>query len=234
MHIFLSQTFGEGDREIVGHIESLLSSHDVQIVTGRRLGGGDLTPEVMKRIAGADACVALMTRREQLGDPQEGRWITHPWVRDEMNHARSHGIRSIALVESGVSVNGAYSERERIPFDRTAPLAAFLALSDTIRIWKEELGRTRVARVSPDDLGRRFRREEGMRCRYRFVTPEGDRTAWVEAEPIPAPGGTLLYLKAVRNDKDQVEVEVLEGDRPMLYSEATPQWFSISLENFGG
>lgn len=234
MRVFLSSTFQDVDREVVGHIESLLSSHDVQVVTGRRLGGGDLTPTIMSQIEACDGCVALMTRRERLGDPADERWATHPWVRDEMNHARANGIRSIALVEAGVSADGAYSERERIPFDREAPLAAFLALSDTIRIWREELGRTRVARVSPDDLGRRFRREANMRCRYRFVSPEGDRTEWVDAEPIAAPGGTLLYLKGVRSDTDQVEVEVLENGSPLLYSEATPQWLSIALESFGG
>jgi hypothetical protein len=211
-----------------------LSSHDVQIVTGRRLGGGALTPEIMKRIEGCDACVALMTRRERLGDPADDRWSTHPWVRDEMNHARAHGVRGIAIVEIGVDVGGAYSERERVLFKREAPLAAFLALSDTIRLWREAMGRTRIARVSPDDLGRRFRQERNMRCRYRFVTPDGERTEWVDAEPIAAPGGTLLYLKGVRSETDQVEVEVLENGNPLLYSEATPQWLSIALENFGG
>ncbi len=46
-------------------------------------------------------------------------------------------------------------------------------------------------------------------------------------------GGTLLYLKGVRSDTDQVEVEVLEGNRPIMYSEATPQWLSIALQDLG-
>ncbi len=234
MRVFLSSTFRDEDREVVGQIESMLSSVDVQIVTGSRLGGGDLTPEAMGRIGTSDGCVALMTRRERLGEPGVERWATHPWVRDEINHARGHGVRSIALVEEGVSDAGAYGERERIPFRREAPLEAFLALLETIRLWRQEMGSTRVARLSPDDLGRRFRRERGMRCRYRYVSADGERSAWADVEPIPAPGGTLVYLKGVRGDADQVEVEVLEGDRPIMYSAATPQWLSITLEELGG
>ena len=167
--LFPSSTFGPADREVVGDLESMLSSVDVQIVTGRRLGGADLTPEIMERLESADGCVALMTRRERIGDPNGERWMTHPWVRDEMQHARSHGVRSIALLEQNVSLEGAYSERETIPFDRENPLPAFLALLETIRLWRLEMGSTRVARLSPDDLGRRFRREHGMRCRYRYM-----------------------------------------------------------------
>jgi hypothetical protein len=229
--VFLSSTFGDADREVVGQVESMLSSVDVQIGTGRRLGGGDLTPEIMRRIEACDGCVALMTRREQLGDPAYDRWATHPWVRDEMNHARAHDVRSVALVEHGVESDGAYGERERIPFNREAPLDAFLALLETIRLWRVEMGWTRIARLSPDDLGRRFRREDGIRCRYRYVTSNGDRSEWFDVEPVRQPGGTLLYLRGVRSDTDQVEVEVLERERPIMYSEATPQWLSIALED---
>ena len=48
-----------------------------------------------------------------------------------------------------------------------------------------------------------------MRCRYRYVTADGERSEWADVEPIPAPGGTLVYLKGVRSATDQVEVEVL-------------------------
>jgi hypothetical protein len=232
--VFLSSTFGDADREVVGQIESMLSSVDVQIVTGRRLGGGNLTAEVMKRIETSDGCVALMTRRERLGEPGSERWATHQWVRDEINYARSHDVRSVALVEDGVSNDGAYLERERIPFRRESPLEAFLALLETIRLWRQEMGSTRVAQLSPGDLARRFYEERGMRCRYRYVLGDGERSVWADAEPILAPGGTLVYLKGVRSATDQVEVEVLEGDRRIMYSGATPQWLSIVLKDLGG
>ena len=234
MRVFLSSTYKDMDREVVGHLETLLASHDVQIVTGRNLGGEGLTPEIMQRIEESDALVALMTRRDQLGEPEEGRWSTHPWVRDEMNHARGHQVRSIGLVEDGVDMAGAYDEREWIPFNRAAPLAAFLKLSETIWLWRQQLGRTRVARVSPDDLGRRFRQEGNLRCQYRFVNQDGDRTDWLDVEPRLAAGGTVIYLRGIRTDTDQVEVEVLESGRPRFASEATPQWLSIALEDLGG
>jgi hypothetical protein len=73
-----------------------------------------------------------------------------------------------------------------------------------------------------------------MRCRYRYVTADGERSEWADVEPIPAPGGTLVYLKGVRSATDQVEVEVLNQDGPIMFSAATPQWLSIALEDLGG
>ena len=50
-NIFLSFSFRDADRELVAQVEQLLASHNIAVVTGRRLGGGQLTPEVMQRIA---------------------------------------------------------------------------------------------------------------------------------------------------------------------------------------
>jgi hypothetical protein len=84
-------------------------------ITITRLGGEALTPAVMQRIEECDALVTLLTRRDQ---KTTGKWTTHDWVRDELNHARSKSMRAVAFVENEVEAGGAYAEHERIPLDR--------------------------------------------------------------------------------------------------------------------
>ncbi|HEY5990157.1 MAG TPA: hypothetical protein VIV12_27790, partial [Streptosporangiaceae bacterium] len=128
MKVFLSYHF-RGDGDLAQAVERLLSSHDALPAKGRRLGGEQLTAEVRRLIENCDGLIALMTRREPLGDGD--RWVTHPWVRDEYGHARATDKPAIALVEDGVEVEGAYAGHEWIPLDRESPLEAFLALSET-------------------------------------------------------------------------------------------------------
>jgi hypothetical protein len=231
--IFLSYSFRDEDRDLVAQIDSLLSAHDVSILRGSRLGGGPLTPEVMRRIESADALIGLMTRREELGGSGSGRWITHPWVRDELNHARGIQKHTIAVIEREVELDGAYVENERIALDRNSPLDALLALSETIAIWKGEIGFSRRIQIRPDEIGQILRTTPGLICRYRFVSPEGDRTDWKVAEPVPQPSGAILYVSGVRGDDYFIEVEVARGDSMEWWSPATAQLISVELKPKG-
>ena len=79
--VFLSFSFRDEDRPLVSAVEQLLSSHELMSVTGKKLGGGPLTPTVMHRIEECDALIALLTRRDEKAI---GGWTTHDWVRDEL------------------------------------------------------------------------------------------------------------------------------------------------------
>jgi hypothetical protein len=118
----------------------------------------------------------------------------------ELGHARSESKLAISLVENGVEVEGAYAEHERIPLDRSNPLDALLALSDAIRIWKEELGLSRRIQIMPPEIGQMLRTTPELVCRYRFVSPEGARSAWRHAEPVPQPTGAILFVSGLRGD----------------------------------
>jgi hypothetical protein len=77
--VFLSHSFRPEDRHLVAKIDSLLGAQDVLVATGRRLGGAAITPEILRRIETTDALVALLTRRERIGEEEAGRWTTHNW-----------------------------------------------------------------------------------------------------------------------------------------------------------
>lgn len=227
MKVFLSFSFRDEDKDLVDLLERLLASHDVRPITGRRLGGGALTPEVMQRIDAADALIALMTRREAL--PGTGdRFKTHDWVRDEMQRARNSDKPAIALLETGVENVGAYAESEHIALDRDNPLEAILRLSETLSLWKEQLGRKLKARLSPEGVAVPLARGNGRwRCRYR-LSSQGDFSDWQEVQVVREVGGVFAYLN-VNTEGQLVELEV-SGDGRQWTSPATGQWMHIELE----
>jgi hypothetical protein len=228
MKVFLSYAFRADDSDLAQGVERLLSSHDIIPATGRRLGGEQLNPEVQRLIEDSDGLIALMTRRERLGGVGADRWVTHPWIRDEYGHARANGKRTIALVENGVDIEGAYASYERIPLDRGSPLEAFLALTETLQRWKTQIGVRRIAQIRPDSIGTQFLTSNELRCRYRVIQ-EGVYGSWVEQEPVVAASGTLLYLRGVQDEDALVQVEILRSGQPQWWSQATAQFISVEM-----
>jgi hypothetical protein len=230
MKVFLSYSFGSDDSDLAQVVERLLSSHDVILAKGRRLGGGPLRPEVEQLIDGSHGLIALMTRGDPVGGADANRWVTHPWVRDEYGYARSRDKLTIALVENGVEVEGAYSDYERIPLDRDSPLEAVLALSETLLRWRMRLGVQRIAQIRPNTIGNQFLASAAyeLRCRYRFIK-EGAYGEWIDQQPVVAANGPLLYLRGVHNEDDLVQVEILRGESRQWWSQATAQFISVEM-----
>ncbi len=228
MDVFLSFSFRPEDKELVEQLQTLLRSHGIRPITGRVLDGEGVTPAVLERVESSDAVVSLMTRRDPIGDPADNRWRTHPWVRDEINHARGRGMRTIALVEEGVEPEGAYADNERIHFSRDKPLPAFLALSERLANWKRALGRKLMARILPPNLGHDVVVDNSYQCRYRFWT-DGAPGDWQSGQMIPAQGGTLLYIRGVQDDDALIEVRVERHGEIAWRSMATSQHVTIEL-----
>lgn len=227
MNVFLSFSFRPEDAELVALVERLLASHNARPINGKILGGQALTPAVMEKIRNCDALISLLTRREEL---QGGRWRTHPWVRDELNHARALSMPAIALIEDGVDSGGAFNENEHIPLDRNDPLSAILRLSETIGSWKAELGRNLKVRLGPDEVAVPLARNGnggGWRCRYR-LGEMGEFSEWQDATAVREVGGVFLYLRGVA-DRQLVAVEVM-GNGRIWSAPAQPQWMDVELE----
>jgi hypothetical protein len=222
--IFLAFAFRDPDRSLANQVQQLLGSHDVPVVTGENLGGEELTPAVKERINESDGLIALLTRRDRIGNTRN-KYTTHEWVREELNYARDNSKRAIALIETGVQVGGMYAANEHIPFDSQDPLPAFLRLSDTIGQWKREVGRTIKVLILPPEVARQVGQDE-VKCRYRF-SAEGRWTKWNETDPVREVGGTFVYLVGVRDDHTiQLEVKLQNAKWQSI---ASPQWVQIEL-----
>jgi hypothetical protein len=224
--VFLSWHFGESDRELMRQIEGLLASHGLRVVTGEDLGGGELTPEIMKRIEQSDCLVALMTKRSNSADYGG----THPWVVDEFKHAKGLHKRAIALVEPGVAVVGAYKDHERIEYNPKEPLNAFLKLSRTIGIWKSDAGRLLRVQLRPPQLADQLAVVNGSQhCRYCIYAPDGTASDWREAPTLTEGDGTYAYLKGINEDSRiqlRVELAGIIWTSPVLQ-----QWMPVELRH---
>jgi hypothetical protein len=227
MNIFLAFSFRAEDKPLVGYIDRLLASQFVQVRTGENLGGGQLTPEVQRRIDECDALVGLLTRREQLAS---GGWTTHQWVLDELGRARTNGKPAIALVEEGVDPGGMYQPHERIPLDRANPVEALLRLAETVALWKMEMGRPIKVQLAPEEIAAKLG-DGTIPCRHR-LWQQGKYTDWREVNAVPEAGGTFVYLDGVREDH-LIQIRAEEQDK-VWQSPATSQWMMVQLKKGGG
>jgi hypothetical protein len=229
MKTFLGFSFHEQDRILVQYAEQLLASQYVQIVSGERLGGEQLTPAVQNRIEECEALVALLTRRDAR---QDGKWTTHQWVLDELNWARGKQKRAIAMVEDGVDIGGMFQSHEQIPFRRADPIEAFLRLSETLGMWKREIGRTVKVQLMPPPLAKKLGGGNGsMQCRSRLWL-QGRYTEWRNVNPVPEEGGAFVYVDGVQ-DEHLIQLQV-QGARTIWQSTATSQWMQVRLAPGGG
>jgi hypothetical protein len=222
--VFMAFSFREEERPLVSSVDHLAASHYIKVVTGEDLGGEQLTPAVQRRIDQSDGLIALLTRRDER---KAGGWTTHQWVQDELAYARTKGKRGIALIEEGVDAAGMYAPHEYIPLDRSKPLKAFVSLSETLGTWKWEAGRIVKVQILPTSLAEKVGRENGCKCRHRFVV-EGKFSEWKEVSVVPEPGGAFVYLEGVRDDH-MIQL-VVEAEKTKWVSPAASQWMQIQLK----
>jgi hypothetical protein len=227
--IFLSFSFRDEDRPLVAQIERILASHELFPVTGRRLGGAGLTPAIMRRIEDSDGLVSLLTYRE----PQPGRPPYSQWVWDELQHARQQSKRSIALVEEGVEVGGAFASHEHIPFARTRWTEAIVALSETLGLWRREAGRRLKIQIFPESLAQQVALDVGqMSCSYRFFRDD-QYTEWQEAERVARVAGTFIYITGVRDDY-LIQLKIEYRGRLWRSFAMSSEHLPVELQEIGG
>jgi len=229
MKVFLAFAFREQDRSLVDYADRLLASQFVVSRTGEDLGGEQLTPAVQSRIDECDALIALLTQRDaKVG----GGYTTHQWVQDEVGYARAKKKRAIALIENGVDVGGMYQPNEYIPLDRVNLLPVLLRLSETVGVWKRELGRTVKVQILPLPLARKVGGgDNGVRCSHR-LWHQGTFSGWTEVTPVPEGGGTFVYVNGVQ-EEHLIQLKVEEKGK-VWQSTATSQWMQVQLSAGGG
>lgn len=228
MKIFLGFSFRDEDKDLVEQIGQLITSHLVHVETGERLGGEQLTPTVQDRIKNSDALVAVLTRRDS---KQDRKWTTHQWVLDEMGYARANGKKAIALVEQGVDIGGMYQSHEVIPLDKANPVDALMRLSETIGLWRKELGRTVKVQILPDTVAKRLgSSDNGVKCRHRLWL-WGGYSEWKDLTPVPEAGGTFVFVNGVQDDH-LIQVQIQQASKKWE-SVATSQWIQVTVKAGG-
>jgi len=139
--IFISATFEASETDLLEALINVVQSHDYEPVTGKDLGGESVANEIERRISQCHGLIAMATSRHSVG---ETRFVTHPWVRDELAFAVANKLPVLAIVETNVDLGGALDVRERVAFDRKNPLPTFLKVGRTLALWRaRDLGRSR-------------------------------------------------------------------------------------------
>lgn len=228
MKIFLGFSFRGEDKDIVEMVGQLIASHLVEMKTGERLGGEQLTPAVQRRIEECDALVGVLTRRDRR---QDAKWTTHQWVLDEIGWARAKNRKVIALVEQDVDVGGMFQSHEHIPLDKNNPIQGLLTLSDTIGLWRRERGRTVKVQILPEAIAQKVGDGgNGVRCRHRLWLG-GAYSPWQDLVPVPEAGGTFVFVNGVQ-DEHLIQFQVHQASKSWQ-SVATSQWIQVTLKSGG-
>jgi hypothetical protein len=219
LKVFLSYRFHDHNRALAVKVTNLLESHGVHVVTGEDLGGADVSETVKTYIKEVDALVGLVTK-----DPP-GLKKGSRWVGDEVVIARALGKPAITLVEPGLPKRwGAFTDNERIAYQAEDPLPAFLKLSRTIRLWKDQLGTLVKVRLEPVAVARQL----GMgACEARLVQ-NGTAGPWEPVTLHPEQGSVYVYVPGVQ-DESLVQVRATHKNQQWV-SEEEPQWMTIKLK----
>ena len=205
----------------------MIASHLVTTVTGRRLDGGQLTPEIQSRIEECECLVAMLTRRDLIA---KGRWSSHSWVLAELGHARSKKRHAIALVEGGVEVKGADAKHEYIDLNHDLPLEAFLRLSETIGSWRQKVGRRMKVRIFPDEAVTPSADVASTKCEHKLWI-DGKGSAWMQSDVVREVGGTFMYVDGVRDDH-AIELRIRQSNKEWR-SDVAAQWMTVHLKQIG-
>jgi hypothetical protein len=204
--IFLSYHYDDPNTRLARQVEDLLESHSLRATTGDVLAGGVLTEEIKKQIGEADGLIALVTRNQELAG---GKWISYPYVHNELQHARGLTKPAIALVEAGVDVTGLYKENEYIPYSPADALTAFLKLSRTVWRWKLRAGRILKLQLLPEALATELWKNRNQVASWEYRLSSGLRqTEWEKARPEKEPHGLFLYVR-VPDDTMLIEVRIV-------------------------
>jgi hypothetical protein len=227
MRVFLAFSFRDEDKILVTNLQRLIESHRVEVITGERLGGEQLTPGVQQRIEECDALVALLTYQKK----PDGTYTTSNWVREELVYARAKNKKAIALVEENVDLGGMFASHEIIPFARESEslTESILRLSETIAEWMREVGRHVKVQILPQEIAKQLAHEDGgVRCSYRLWLKNKTWGSWFNVTPLAEDDGrTFVWVNNVQDDHlVQIRVEL---SNEIWSSPATTQWMLVTL-----
>ncbi len=231
--IFLSFSFRPADRQVNNKVIRIVQSHNLKTVTGERAGSQPLRARIFQQIEGCDALVAVLTRRDQLADTGQGVfWTTSEWVQNELQHALAQNLKTIALVEDGVRMEGAFIDHEWLPFQRENMEAGLLKLSETLGLWQREAGRTLKMMILAPELTQnpRFIRNQ-MQIEYQFLS-EGQEIGWQPARLIREAGSPMVFIKGFQ-EHYLIQLRVTDGPE-VWESDFVPQTMPVELRRTAG
>jgi hypothetical protein len=153
-------------RSVVRAIEAM----GLRIIDGVDVGGRPLDGTLEKRIQDADALIALVTPQQLDG---AGDVANPEFVLSEFQYARGQGKPTMRVLHHLLIARGLGAGSEYTPYTPGSELDVVLKLMNTIALWRREYGKVARVRIEPDDLARRYDENEGDRCEFQVISPDG-------------------------------------------------------------
>lgn len=200
--IFISHHFDDKGLELAESVKALVSSHNIQPVTGRRLEGEVLSNGVKSRIDTCQATIVLLTNRE------EGK--NNQWVKDERAYADGKNHSIISLLDKGLYDNGMYSSNERLRIEWDSLHKCILELSETIKKWKKRKGNNLKVLIQPEEISKKISDNyEDAIIKYKVMDKEDFDTdvSWKNTKARRNVGGATINISGVK-ENDQIEIKV--------------------------
>lgn len=225
MKIFLSFSFNYG-HDLTRMVERLCASHDVALITGRKLGGDVVDAGVEAKILEADALISLITKKP---NPQPGEMPWSQAVQEEFDFARNRKMRCIAVVEDGLVFQG-MSNKERLKYDPANPAETILSVSETIAEWRSAIGQDIKVQILPPTVAEKLGDDDELLTCFHRVGENDLYTPWKEVPAISEEEGTFVYLRGVKPGH-RVQLRVMESQKKVRWqSTARFPWAMVQLK----
>lgn len=195
-HVFLSYTYCPHPEHIAETdalqrtVRRVIEAMDLRVLDGMDLGGRPLDTEIDKRIAEADAMIALVTPQ---ANPAGGK-ILPEFVSTEFQAARMLGKPRLRVLHTELIARGLGANEEYAPFDPAKMIDVVMKLLGTIAVWKKENGRGVQIRFEPDDLANRFDAHRNDRCEYEIMIQSGKALPAKQTTLWREPGGSMVHV----------------------------------------
>lgn len=199
--IFISHHFDENGNKLAELVKSLVISHNIQPITGRRLEGQVLSSGVKKKIDSCQATIVLLTNRE------EGK--NNQWVRDERAYADGKKHYVISLLDSGLYDEGMYANNERLRIKWDALHKCLLDLSETIKLWKIKKGNNLKLLIQPEEISKKISKNyDDAMIKYKIREENNfGQVEWQNTWARSEVGGATINIPGVK-ENDLIELEV--------------------------
>jgi hypothetical protein len=204
MRIFVAYGYRAADSWISELVFPLITAFGNDVVTGEQLEGEQIPPEVRNRIAGCDALMAFLTRRDPIGDDA---FTTHRWVIEELALALQSGLKVLEVRETGVDAQrGIMQDRQYIEYDGADRDRLLVQLVTTLGRWSQDSDMK--LQLIPETVAEQIRpllSRPGFSCEY-TVMDQGRRQLPQRTEIVELTGGLFAYLRLPRGSMVSVRV----------------------------
>jgi hypothetical protein len=206
MKVFLGFGYNPRDQWVKDLIKPLLIAMGCEVVTGEDLAGQPIAAGVLSRIKESDACIGLLTRRD---DPDgDGIFTTHQWVVQELSAALANDIPMYPILEKGVDPQlGVFGAYQYYPFDENTRANVLVEIARFIT--QEKAKQTyKTFMLLPPDFSEKIRPVlKHTKCTYRFWHKAKEYEPQ-EAELKKMPSGFGVLIKRIPGDDASIDIKV--------------------------